>query len=80
MENNPNLKKIDGLIYRLSLSDTFKSLQIGQEIRLSNKIANYSVARSSCRWIQLKDKEYNFSVLALDRLQSEYLVKRIPAK
>lgn len=77
MENNLNMKVIDGIIYRPSWVDTFRSLSVGQEIKLSRRQLFMNTAQSTCRWIQKRQPEYKFSVEACDRFQDFFIVKRV---
>lgn len=75
-----NLKKIDGLIYKLSINDTLKSMAVNDEIIFTKHQATYPVTNGSIRWLKSKDSSYNFTIEALDKFQDKYIVRRIPAK
>lgn len=77
MELDPNLKTIDGIIYKPSWVDTFRALKPGEEIKLSRtQIMIYS-ARATCDWIRKKDSTYKFQITGCDRYQDNFIVKRI---
>lgn len=77
MENNLNLKEIDGIIYKPSWADTFRNLKVGEEIKLSRMQLIYNTARATCDWVKRKDPSYNFTITACDKFQDHFIVKRI---
>lgn len=80
MEIASNIKRINGLIYKLSLSETLRALKVNEEITLTKSLATYGVTNTARSWIKRKDNSYNFTIQSLDKFQDKYIVKRIPAK